>query len=116
MTSLIVDPDRTDDERRHANDSDPYDCDAWNRDSLATAVAQIANTPGRTRISVDFRVVHRSDVEVGRGAINVDSHCTGTTTRDDPRPSDLSSLPTDVVRPFDTGVPTGLLPYAIFTN
>ena len=102
MTSLIVDPDCTDDERRHANHSAPYDYHAWNRDSLAPAVAQIAHTFGRTRVSVDFRVVHRSDVQGGRRAVNLDSHCTCTTTREDLRSSDLSSRPADVVEPFDT--------------
>jgi len=116
MTSLIVDPDCTDDERRHANDSDPYDYHAGNRDNLATTVAQITNTSRGTRIGVDLRVVHRSDVEAGRRAVEVDANCTGTTTRDDLRPSDLSSPPADVVEPFDTGFPAGSPHYAIVTN
>ena len=73
------------------------------------------NTSGRTRISVDFRVVHRADVEAGRGAANVDSHCTGTTMRDYLRVSDLERLPAHVVAPYDAGVPDKLLQYAIYT-
>jgi hypothetical protein len=78
--------------------------------------SSVPNTSGRTRISVDFRVVHRADVEAGRGAVNVDSHCTGTTMRDYLRVSDLERLPAEVVAPYDAGVPQELLEYAIFGN
>jgi hypothetical protein len=78
--------------------------------------SSVPNTSGRTRFSVDFRVVHRADVEAGRGAANVDSHCTGTTMRDFLRVSDLERLPADVVAPYDAGVPDELLPYAIYTS
>ena len=78
--------------------------------------SSVPNTSGRTRISVDFRVVDRADVEAGRGAANVDSHCTGTTMRDYLRVSDLERLPADVVAPYDAGVPDELLQYAIYTS
>lgn len=76
--------------------------------------SSVPNTSGRTRISIDFRTVHRLDVEAGRGAQNVDSDCTGTTMRDYLRVGDLERLPADVVAPYDEGVPEELLEYAIF--
>jgi hypothetical protein len=78
--------------------------------------SSVPNTSGRTRISVDFRAVHRGDVEAARGPLNVDSHCTGTTMRDYLRVSDLERLPADVVAPYDAGVPEELLQYAIYTS
>lgn len=76
--------------------------------------SSVPNTSGRTRISVDFRVVHRTDVETQRGAPNVDSHCTGTTMRDYLRVSDLERLPAHVIAPYDAGVSEDLLEYAVF--
>lgn len=78
--------------------------------------SSVPNTSGRTRISVDFRVVHRADVETGRGAVNLDSQCTGTTMRDYLRVSDLERLPADVIAPYDAGVPPELLEHAIFSS
>ena len=78
--------------------------------------SSVPNTSGRTRISIDFRVVHRSDVESGRGAVNLDSHCTGTTMRDYLRVSDLERLPAEVIAPYDEGVPAELLEHAIYTG
>src|SRR6476469_5112727 len=71
--------------------------------------SSVPNISGRTRISVDFRVLHRADVEAGRGAVNVDSNCTGTTMRDFLRVADLERLPAEVVEPYDAGVPEELL-------
>lgn len=78
--------------------------------------SSVPNSSGRTRISVDFRVVHRADVEAGRGAPNVDSHCTGTTMRDYLRIGDLARLPAEVIEPYDAGVPAELLRYAIYSS
>ncbi|RYP85570.1 hypothetical protein EKO23_12520 [Nocardioides guangzhouensis] len=78
--------------------------------------SSVPNTSGRTRISVDFRTVHRSDVQARRGAPNVDSHCTGTTLRDYLRVTDLERLPADVIAPFDEGVPEELLAHAVYTG
>jgi hypothetical protein len=78
--------------------------------------SSVPNTSGRTRISIDFRTVHRTDVETRRGAPNVDSHCTGTTMRDYLRVSDLERLPADVIAPYDEGVPEELLEHAIFSG
>jgi hypothetical protein len=78
--------------------------------------SSVPNSSGRTRISVDFRTVHRADVESGRGTPNVDSRCTGTTMRDYLRVSDLERLPASVVEPYDVGVPQELLDYAIYSS
>jgi len=77
--------------------------------------SSVPNSSGRTRISVDFRTVHRADVEANRGAPNVDSHCTGTTMRDYLRVSDLERLPADVIAPYDEGVDPALLKYAVYS-
>jgi hypothetical protein len=63
------------------------------------------NTSGRTRFSVDFRVVHLDDVAALRGAANVDSRCTGTTMGDYLRCSDLAHLPAAATAPYDGGPP-----------
>lgn len=76
--------------------------------------SSVPNSSGRTRVSVDFRTVHRLDVESARGAANVDSHCTGTTMRDYLRVSDLERLPASVIEPYDAGVPPELLEFAVF--
>ncbi|ROT31644.1 hypothetical protein [Micromonospora sp. HM5-17] len=62
----------------------------------------VPNTSGRTRFSIDFRVVNRRDVESGSGARNVDSECTGTTLGDFRRVSDQAPLPAELVRAYDT--------------
>ncbi|HET7305230.1 MAG TPA: hypothetical protein VFJ12_11870 [Segeticoccus sp.] len=78
--------------------------------------SSVPNTSGRTRISVDFRTVHREDVEANRGAPNVDSRCTGTTMRDYLRVHDLERLPHDVIAPYDEGVDPALLEYAVYSG
>ncbi|MGI8459451.1 MAG: hypothetical protein ACR2LI_15255 [Propionibacteriaceae bacterium] len=75
--------------------------------------SSVPNTSGRTRISIDFRTVHRADVEAGCGARNVDSHCTGTTMRDYLQVGDLSRLPAEVIAPYDAGVDAETLQYAV---
>lgn len=62
----------------------------------------VPNTSGRTRFSIDFRVVDRRDVQAGVGAANVDSECTGTTLGDFLRVTDLSPLPEELVAAYDT--------------
>jgi hypothetical protein len=62
----------------------------------------VPNTSGRTRFSIDFRVVNRRDVEAHRGAANVDSECTGTNLGDFMRSTDLERLPDDLIAEYDT--------------
>ena len=64
--------------------------------------ASVENTSGRTRISIDFRTVNLTDIREHRGAQNIDSSCTGTSLRDFLRCSDLSLLPEELVKPYDT--------------
>jgi hypothetical protein len=78
--------------------------------------SSVPNTSGRTRISVDFRTVHRLDVEQHGGAVNVDSHCTGTTLRDYLRVSDLERLPDDLIAEYDAGVNPEILKYAVYSG
>jgi hypothetical protein len=65
--------------------------------------SSVPNTSGRTRFSIDFRVVHRGDAVRRAGAPSVDDHCTGTTMRDYLRCTDLARLPEDVVALYDDG-------------
>ena len=62
--------------------------------SAAQLHATAANTSGRTRFSIDFRTLHRDDLEQGRGAPNIDSRPNGTTLGDFLRASDFSPIPT----------------------
>jgi len=62
----------------------------------------VPNTSGKTRFSIDFRLVNLDDVTNRRGAPNVDSSCTGTTLRDYLRGTDLAHLPEDLITPYDT--------------
>lgn len=62
----------------------------------------VANTTGRTRVSIDFRTVNRRDLETGAAAPNVDAEATGTTLGDFFRSSDLEPLPPEIVARFDT--------------
>jgi hypothetical protein len=62
----------------------------------------VPNTSGKTRFSIDFRLVHIDDLREERGAANVDSACTGTTVRDYLRATDLAQLPDDLVESYET--------------
>jgi hypothetical protein len=62
----------------------------------------VPNTTGRTRFSIDFRTVHLDDVTGKKGALNLDSACTGTALRDFLRVSDLSRLPEASVLPYES--------------
>jgi hypothetical protein len=77
--------------------------------------SSVPNSSGRTRVSVDFRTVHRVDVERHRGAPNVDSRCTGTTMRDYLRVADLERLPAEVIAEYDEGVDPELLKFAVYS-
>jgi len=65
--------------------------------------SSVPNTSGRTRFSIDFRVVNRDDVANRQGAPRVDEACTGTTMRDYLRGTDLERLPEDLVALYDDG-------------
>ncbi|MDP2322738.1 MAG: phytanoyl-CoA dioxygenase family protein [Gammaproteobacteria bacterium] len=63
--------------------------------------SSVPNTSGKTRFSVDFRVVNSDDAANMRGAPKVDDECTGTTMRDYLRGTDLSRLPDELVALYD---------------
>jgi hypothetical protein len=63
--------------------------------------ATVRNTTDVTRFSIDFRTVHRGDLEDGRGAPRVDAHCTGTSLRDFLSCIDLSHLPPHTIGRYD---------------
>jgi hypothetical protein len=65
----------------------------------------VPNSSGRTRFSIDFRTVHIDDVAAHRGAINVDSECTGTTMRDYLRGTDLERIQEDLCLRYEGGPP-----------
>lgn len=60
----------------------------------------VPNHSGRTRFSIDFRTVHRSDVDAHGGAANVDSRCTGTNLGDFLRGTDLEQFPAHVIASY----------------
>ncbi|VTZ20912.1 conserved hypothetical protein [Methylocella tundrae] len=63
----------------------------------------VPNTSGRTRFSIDFRTVARTDLEIGSGAPNVDTFSQGTSLRDFVRGSDGAPMPDDIVARYDSG-------------
>ena len=65
--------------------------------------SSVPNTSGKTRFSIDFRVVHEDDVRGMKGAPHVDEECTGTTMRDYLRGGDFSRLPDDLIALYDDG-------------
>jgi hypothetical protein len=69
--------------------------------SAAHLHSSVPNTTDSTRFSVDFRVVNLEDVRARRGALNVDSACTGTTMGDYLRVSDLSHLPASLIEAYE---------------
>jgi hypothetical protein len=66
----------------------------------------VPNTSGRSRYSIDFRTVCKSDVEADRGAPALDVHCTGTALRDFRRASDRAPLGEELARRLDPTGPT----------
>lgn len=65
--------------------------------------SSVPNTSGVTRFSIDFRTVHRSDLEQGVGAPNVDVRCGGTALRDFLRATDQAALPDELIHKYDDG-------------
>jgi hypothetical protein len=63
--------------------------------------SSVPNTSGKTRFSIDFRVVHLDDAVANHGARRVDEECTGTTMRDYLRATDLTHLPDEIIARYD---------------
>lgn len=68
------------------------------RFSGAQLHSTVPNATGITRFSIDFRTVHIDDVEVNRGAHNIDSSPTGTPLMDYIQGRDFSHLPDGLIR------------------
>ncbi len=73
--------------------------------SAAHLHSSLPNQSGRTRFSIDFRVVNLDDVIDEAGAPNVDSHCSGTALCDFLRVSDLQRIDPEVVARYIAGHP-----------
>jgi hypothetical protein len=71
--------------------------------SAAQMHSSVPNLSGKTRFSIDFRVVHTDDVAAKRGAPNLDSACTGTSLRDFLCCRDLSHIPDEVIGLYRDG-------------
>lgn len=69
--------------------------------SAAQMHSSVPNTSGVTRFSVDFRTVNLDDAVEKRGALNIDSECTGTVMRDFVRGTDLSPMSGSVIALYD---------------
>lgn len=65
------------------------------------------NVTGKTRFSVDFRIVDVEHVRDDIGAAMVDNYSTGTALRDFRRVSDDSDFPEELVAKYDTGAVEG---------
>jgi len=68
----------------------------------------VPNTSGRTRYSIDFRTVHLGDACALRGAVNVDSRCTGSTMDDYLRCTDCAPLPPQAKALYEAGPPPAI--------
>lgn len=80
--------------------------------SAAQMHSSVPNTSGKTRFSIDFRVVNLDDVAGKKGAPRVDEECSGTTMRDYLRASDLSHVSADLVSLYDDETTdSGMLTY-----
>lgn len=73
--------------------------------SAAHLHSTVPNISGATRFSIDFRTVSQTDLEDRRSAVNLDSHCTGTSLRDFLRGTDRAPLPADLIGSYDSGGP-----------
>jgi len=69
--------------------------------SAAQMHSSVPNTSGKTRFSIDFRVVNLDDAAGRIGAPRTDEACTGTTMRDYLRAADLAHVPDDIVAMYD---------------
>jgi hypothetical protein len=69
--------------------------------SAAQMHSSVPNTSGKTRFSIDFRVVNLDDAAGRIGAPRTDEACTGTTMRDYLRAADLAHVPDHIVAMYD---------------
>ncbi|QPD03599.1 MAG: hypothetical protein Nkreftii_001373 [Candidatus Nitrospira kreftii] len=69
--------------------------------SAAQMHSSVPNTSGKTRFSIDFRVVNLDDVGKKIGAPRTDEACTGTTMRDYLRATDLTHIPDELIALYD---------------
>ncbi len=67
--------------------------------------SSIPNQSGRTRYSIDFRIVNVEDAAAARGAGNIDSFCTGTAMPDYLRICDLQHVDPAIVQQYMPGHP-----------
>lgn len=63
----------------------------------------VPNDSGRTRFSIDFRTVHRKDIEARRGAKLIDNSSTGTTIRDFLCATGYERFPDAIVEHYEIG-------------
>jgi len=76
--------------------------------------SSVPNTSGKTRFSIDFRVVNLDDVAGRKGAPRVDEECTGTTMRDYLRVTDLAHISDEFIALYDDEtVGDGTLVYTV---
>ncbi len=73
--------------------------------SAAQLHSSIPNQSGVTRFSIDFRCVHKKDLETEAGAVNVDSRCTGSAIGDYLNARTLSPLPAHIIAQYRDGHP-----------
>jgi phytanoyl-CoA dioxygenase PhyH len=62
------------------------------------------NITGKTRFSIDFRVVDAEHVRDGIGAVNVDDESQGVALRDFRRVSDDADFPAEYIAKYDSGL------------
>lgn len=102
----------TSDPRPHPHLTEPLDLDrlvlVGGPGSVIAFSAQhlhgtIPNDSGRTRFSIDFRTVHRQDLEQHRGAALIDNLSTGTTIRDFLCATGYERLPEALVAEYEVG-------------
>jgi len=77
--------------------------------SAAQLHSSVPNQTGKTRFSIDFRVVNRSDLEEKAGAPNLDSKCTGSAIGDYLQSSTLTQLPESIQQMYMPGHPQPLV-------
>jgi hypothetical protein len=76
--------------------------------------ATTENITGKTRFSVDFRIVDVEHVRDGLGAIAVDNHSRGVALRDFRRVSDGSAFPEEYIKKYDSGLDEADPAYIVF--